>query len=121
VRSYVIVQLKSLGYKTIAASNAAEALAIAEAGAEFDLLFTDIVMPGKMNGQQLAEQITLQRPSLRVLFTSGYTNNTIVRHGRLVPDVLLLTKPYRRAELARMLRLSLDAPVAVPPSQPATL
>jgi PAS domain S-box-containing protein len=114
VRDYVIVQLKSLGYKTIAASHAAEALAIAEAGAEFDLLFTDIVMPGKMNGQQLAERIALQRPSLRVLFTSGYTNNTIVRYGRLMPDVLLLTKPYRRAELARMLRLSLDAPLAVP-------
>jgi YesN/AraC family two-component response regulator len=81
------------------------------------LLFTDVAMPGKMNGQQLAERIALQRPSLRVLFTSGYTNNTIVRHGRLVPDVLLLTKPHRRAELARMLRLSLDAPLAVP-SQP---
>jgi PAS domain S-box-containing protein len=114
VRGFVILQLESLGYKTISASNAAEALAIVEAGAEFDLLFTDIVMPGKMNGQQLAERIALQRPSLRVLFTSGYTNNTIVRHGRVVPDVLLLTKPYRKAELARMLRLSLDAPLAVP-------
>jgi len=119
VRGYVIIQLESLGYKTIAASNAAEALAIVEAGTKFDLLFTDIVMPGKMNGQELAERIAVQRPSLRVLFTSGYTDNTIVRHGRLVPDVRLLTKPYRRAELARMLRLSLDAPLAIPSAPPA--
>jgi CheY-like chemotaxis protein len=84
------------------------------------LLFTDIVMPGKMNGQQFAERIALQGPSLRVLFTSGCTNNTIVRHGRVVSDVLLLTKPYRRAELARMLRLSLDAPLAVPSRPTAT-
>jgi hypothetical protein len=55
-----------------------------------------------------------------VLFTSGCTNNTIVRHGRVVSDVLLLTKPYRRAELARMLRLSLDAPLAVPSRPTAT-
>jgi PAS domain S-box-containing protein len=114
VRAYVIVQLESLGYKVLAASNAAEALAIAEAGTEFDLLFTDIVMPGKMNGKQLVERIRLQRPSLRVLYTSGYTDNTIIRHGRVAPDVLFLAKPYRRAELARMLRLSLDAAVAVP-------
>jgi PAS domain S-box-containing protein len=119
VRGYVIVQLESLGYKTIAASNAAEALAMVEAGVQFDLLFTDIVMPGKMNGQQLAEQIALRRPLLKVLFTSGYANNTIVRHGRLVPDVRLLTKPYRRAELARMLRLSLDSPLAIPSAPPA--
>src|SRR6266851_2048640 len=68
VRVYVVAQLESLGYKAIAASNAAEALAIADGGAEFDLLFTDIVMPGKMNGKQLAERMRLRRPSLRVLF-----------------------------------------------------
>jgi len=111
VRGYVIAELESLGYKAIATSNAVEALAIVDGGAEFDLLFTDIVMPGQMNGKQLAEAVRLQRPSLRVLFTSGYTYNTIIRHGRVVPDVHLLRKPYRRAELARMLRLSLDTPV----------
>ena len=72
-----------------------------------------------MNGQQLAEQVALRRPLLKVLFTSGYVNNTIVRHGRLVPDVRLLAKPYRRAELARMLRLSLDLPSAIPSAPPA--
>ena len=108
VRASVIAQLQSLGYNVLVASNAAEALAIADAGAEFDLLFTDIVMPGKLNGRQLAEVMALQRPSLRVLFTSGYTYDALTRHGQVSSDIRLLVKPYRRAELARMLRLCLD-------------
>jgi PAS domain S-box-containing protein len=111
VRVYAIAQLESLGYKVLVASNAAEALAIADTGAEFDLLFTDIVMPGKLNGRQLAEAMALQRSSLRVLFTSGYTYHALTRHGRVAPDIRLLVKPYRRAELARMLRLCLDPSV----------
>jgi CheY-like chemotaxis protein len=120
VRAYVIAQLESLGYKAIAASNAAEALAIADGGAEFDLLFTDVVMPGRMNGKQLAERMRLRRPSLRVLFTSGYTDHTIIRDGRIMRDVFFLSKPYRRPQLARMVRRSLDAPPVafVHPSQP---
>jgi PAS domain S-box-containing protein len=110
VRTYVIGQLESLGYKVMGASNAAEALAIADGGAEFDLLFTDIVMPGRMNGKQLAERMRLRRPALRVLFTSGYTDHTIIRDGRIVRDVFFLPKPYRRPQLARMVRRSLDAP-----------
>jgi PAS domain S-box-containing protein len=113
VRSNVATQLESLGYTAITASNAAEALAIADGGAEFDLLFTDIVMPGKMNGKQLAERMRLRWPSLRVLLTSGYTDHTIIRDGRLVPDFFFLPKPYRRPQLARMLRRCLDAPVVV--------
>src|SRR6266566_4074204 len=120
VRAYVIAQLESLGYKAIAASNAAEALAIADGGAEFDLLFTDIVMPGKMNGKQLAERMRLRWPSLRVLLTSGYTDHTIIRDGRLVPDFFFLPKPYRRPQLARMLRRCLDAPIVVATSPPRT-
>jgi PAS domain S-box-containing protein len=121
VRAYVVAQLESLGYKVMAASNAAEALAIADGGADFDLLFTDIVMPGKMNGKRLAERMRLRRPSLRVLFTSGYTDHTIIRDGRILRDVFFLSKPYRRPQLARMVRRSLDAPpVAFVPSQPKT-
>jgi CheY-like chemotaxis protein len=108
VRAYATAQLKSLGYTVLVASNAAEALAIADAGAGFDLLFTDIVMPGKMNGRHLAEAMGLRRPSLKVLFTSGYTYGALAQHGRVAAGVRLLVKPYRRAELARMLRLSLD-------------
>jgi PAS domain S-box-containing protein len=121
VRTYVVAQLESLGYKVLAASNAAEAVAIVDGGADFDLLFTDLVMPGKMNGKQLAERMRLRRPSLRVLFTSGYTDHTIIRDGRIMRDVFFLPKPYRRPQLARMVRRSLDAPpVAYVPGQDIT-
>jgi PAS domain S-box-containing protein len=107
VRNYVITQLHALGYATLAAGNAAEALAIVDAGAEFDLLFTDAIMPGTMNGRQLADAIRKHRPTLKTLFTSGYTENAIIHHGRLDPGVLLLAKPYRRSDLARMIRKAL--------------
>jgi FixJ family two-component response regulator len=60
-------------------------------------------MPGKINGRQLAEELTKRRTSLKVLFTSGYTENALIHHGRLDPGVLLLAKPYRKQELARTL------------------
>ena len=108
VRTSVLAQLRSLGYKTLIAADAAEALAIVEGGAACDLLFTDVVMPGQMNGRQLAEEVARHRPSLKVLFTSGYAQDAISHHGRLDPGVLLLSKPYRRGDLARMLRLTLE-------------
>ncbi|TWA98612.1 ATP-binding protein [Bradyrhizobium stylosanthis] len=111
VRQYVTVQLESLGYKVIPAANAAEALAVAAEGKTFDLLFTDIVMAGGMNGRELAEQMVAARPSLRVLFTSGYAYDSLHAQGRATLDAPLLTKPYRKAELARMLRRSLDTAV----------
>ena len=66
-------------------------------------------MPGAMNGRQLAEEAVKRRPSLKVLYTSGYTENAIVHHGRLDFGVLLLAKPYRKSELARMIRLALGS------------
>jgi CheY-like chemotaxis protein len=107
VRSYVDTQLQSLGYKTLSAANGVEALAIADAGAAFDLLFTDVIMPGRLNGRQLAAEMAQRRPGLKVLFTSGYTENAIIHHGRLDSGVLLLAKPYRKLDLARMLRIAL--------------
>jgi CheY-like chemotaxis protein len=104
VRNYVIAQLNSLGYATLAAASAAEALALVEGGARFDLLFTDVIMPGGMNGRQLADALTRRWPSLRVLYTSGYTENAIVHHGRLDPGVALLNKPYRKTDLAQKIR-----------------
>jgi PAS domain S-box-containing protein len=104
----VTVQLKSLGYKPMTAVNAQEALAIFDSGARFDLLFTDVIMPGKMNGRALAEEIAKRRSPLKVLFTSGYTENAIIHHGRLDPGVFLLPKPYRKSDLARMVRRALD-------------
>jgi CheY-like chemotaxis protein len=114
VRTYVTARLKNLGYQTLEAGNAAEAIAIADSGAEFDLLFTDVIMSGTMNGRQLADEMARRRPGIKLLFTSGYTENAIVHHGRLDPGVLLLAKPYRNAELARMVRCALSAEAAPP-------
>ena len=108
VRTYVIAQLESLGYTTIAAENGAAALAIVDAGTEFDLLFTDVIMPGGMNGSQLAAAVLARRPRIKALFTSGYTENAIVHHGRLDEGVLLLAKPYRKSDLAQIVRTALD-------------
>jgi CheY-like chemotaxis protein len=107
VRKYVMTQIASLGYATLQAANAAEALKIIDDGGPIDLLFTDVIMPGGMNGRQLADEAVRRRPRLKTLFTSGYTENAILHHGRLDPGVLLLAKPYRKPELARMLRVAL--------------
>jgi PAS domain S-box-containing protein len=106
VRDYVLTQLHSLGYVTLDAANATEALAIANAGHPFDLLFTDVIMPG-INGRQLANEIARIKPGLKVLFTSGYTENAIIHHGRLDEGVLLLAKPYRKSDMAIMIRKAL--------------
>ncbi|NUR14215.1 MAG: PAS domain S-box protein, partial [Bradyrhizobium sp.] len=107
VRQYVVTQIKSLGYAALEAANAAEALTIIDADKSIDLLFTDVIMPGAMNGRQLADEAVRRRPDLKTLFTSGYTENAIVHHGRLDSGVLLLAKPYRKSELAKMLRTAL--------------
>ena len=106
VRRYVVTQIQSLGYTTLEAANATDALKILDTAA-IDLLFTDVIMPGSMNGRQLVEEALRRQPSLKTLYTSGYTENAIVHHGRLDSGVLLLAKPYRKSELARMLRLAL--------------
>src|SRR5258708_39586568 len=107
VRRYVTTQIESLGYTTLEASNAAEALNIVDTAGMIDLLFTDVIMPGTLNGRQLVDEALNRRPTLKTLFTSGYTENAIVHHGRLDSGVLLLAKPYRKSELARMIRLAL--------------
>jgi signal transduction histidine kinase len=109
VRGSVIAQLHSLGYSTLSAADGAEALALVDSGAPFDLVFTDVIMPGGINGRQLSEAIAQRIPGVKVLYTSGYTENAIVHHGRLDPGVALLNKPYRKADLARKVREVLDA------------
>jgi CheY-like chemotaxis protein len=113
VRQYVVAQVASLGYTTLEASNGTEALKIIDDGADVDLLFTDVIMPGAMNGRQLVDEALKRRPSLRTLFTSGYTENAILHHGRLDEGVLLLAKPYRKPELARMLRIALESEMSL--------
>ena len=108
VRQYVVAQVASLGYTTLEAPNAAEALKIIDRE-DVDLLFTDVIMPGAMNGRQLVDEALKHRPQLKTLFTSGYTENAILHHGRLDEGVLLLAKPYRKPELARMLRVALES------------
>ncbi|HAD31858.1 MAG TPA: hybrid sensor histidine kinase/response regulator, partial [Methylophaga sp.] len=108
VRNYVISQLEFMGYKVISASNGSEAMEIIQSDADFDLLFTDVVMPGGMSGRELSDKAQRIRPQLKVLFTSGYTENSIVHHGRLDPGVMLLSKPYSRDELTTKIRKSLQ-------------
>jgi PAS domain S-box-containing protein len=108
VREHATAQLQVLGYKVVAVRNGAAAVQALQGIADFDLLFTDVVMPGGINGPQLAVQAKKIRPDLPVLFTSGYTENAIMHHGRLDAGVQLLNKPYRVEELARKVRLVLD-------------
>jgi PAS domain S-box-containing protein len=108
VEKYVTAEVERLGYTVLFARNAADALAMIDDGVQFDLLFTDVMMPGLMNGRQLAEEAAKRRSPLGVLFTSGYTENAMMHQGRLEPGVHLLAKPYRRSELARMIRVALD-------------
>lgn len=104
VRMHVEGLLKGLGYRVTTAADGREALVLLEGEGRFDLLFTDVVMPGGISGRQLADHAARLRPDLPVLFTSGYTENSIVHHGRLDPGVELLQKPYRRQQLAAKLR-----------------
>jgi PAS domain S-box-containing protein len=107
VRRYAQELLEGLGYRVLEASSGAQALRILKEVERVDLLFTDVVMPG-MSGRQLADQAQALLPDLQVLFTSGYTENAIVHHGRLDPGVQLLSKPYRREDLARRIREMLN-------------
>lgn len=104
VRKYVTTQISALGYQVFEASNGVSALEIFEQGKKVDLLFTDVVMPGGLGGRELAEAACKIQPSLKVLYTSGYTENSIVHQGRLDPGIKLLNKPYRREQLAAKLR-----------------
>ena len=108
VRRYVYDRLGHLGYRVIVAENGAEALDVVRSGVEIDLLFTDLVMP-VMDGRTLADEASKVRPGLRVLFTSGYTENTITHKDRLQPGVPLLMKPYAFAGLASKIRDVLDS------------
>ena len=123
VRNFVTTQLGSLGYRTIAAADGPSALASVGGGEKFDLLFTDVILPNGMTGRQLADEMGKRRPGIKVLYTSGYTDNAIVHQGRLDADVLMLSKPYRKSQLAKMIRQALGSggvktasPAAPPPA-----
>jgi PAS domain S-box-containing protein len=107
VRSAVVEMVEDLGYAVEEAANPDDAVEILKTK-PIDLLFTDVVMPGTMKSTELAELARKLRPGIKVLFTSGYSENAIVHHGRLDAGVQLITKPYKRDQLARRLRLMLD-------------
>jgi PAS domain S-box-containing protein len=105
----VTAQLKSLGYTVVNASNGLEAIDALKCTNDFDLLFTDIMMPGGMNGRQLADRAHELYPTLAVLFSSGFAQWAIVNHGRLDPSTQILPKPFRIGDLARKIRQVLDS------------
>jgi PAS domain S-box-containing protein len=109
VRAHTTGALRELGYAVLEAAHGRMALEILEAHPEVDLLFTDVGLPGGMNGRQLAEAARRLRPNLKVLFTTGYARNAIIHDGRLDPGVQLLTKPFTFAGLSHKLRDMLDA------------
>ena len=109
VRTYSSESLRELGYTVLEAQNARTALQMLDRHPEVAVIFTDIGLPGGMNGRQLCEEARKLRPTLKVLFTSGYARNAIVHDGRLDPGVELLTKPFTQAALGEKLRDIIDA------------
>ncbi len=104
VRATVVEMLGQLGYTVLKARDAQSALTVVESGIPIDVLFTDVVMPGPLRSADLARKAKERLPDLAVLFTSGYTENSIVHDGRLDAGVELLSKPYTREALARRIR-----------------
>ena len=107
VRDYAASALGELGYRVLEAEDGQQALHLLATAPRVDLLFTDVVLRGGLNGRQLADKMLATR-EVPVLFTTGYTRNAIVHHGRLDADVSLLNKPYTQQDLARMVRQLLD-------------
>jgi PAS domain S-box-containing protein len=108
LRGYTVESLSELGYRVLEAGNGAEALKCLGEH-KVDLLFTDVVMPGGFNGRQLADEAVRRHPKLKVLFTTGYTRDAIVHHGRLDAGVQLVGKPFSLDELAVKVRALLDS------------
>ena len=107
VRSSVILRVQALGYSVVAAVNGIDALQKLRSNPDIDLLFTDIVMPGGMSGWELADLARQVRPGLPILFSSGYALEALIDQGRAHAQSIILTKPYRKTELARRLREAL--------------
>ncbi|MCL6250572.1 PAS domain S-box protein [Altererythrobacter sp. KTW20L] len=108
VRATVVELLSELGYRVLRATDAASGLAIVESGIPIDMIFTDVVMPGPLQSRDMARRAQERIPGLAVLFTSGYTENSIVHGGRLDDDVDFLSKPYTRETLAHRVRACLE-------------
>ncbi len=108
VQRYATSTLLAAGCTVTAVATGPDAIAVLERDESFDLLFTDVVLPGGMSGIELARRARTLRPDLRVLLTSGYPEDVFAAHGPLEDGLPLLRKPYRRADLAAALRTALD-------------
>jgi hypothetical protein len=109
VRHLVCNLLSALGYRILAASCGKAALTILDAEPDVDMLFTDVVLPGGMNGPEIARQAQLRRIGLKVLYTSGYTGNAIQQLEAMGSEIRLISKPYAIEDLAQTVRDTLDA------------
>lgn len=103
VRQFSVECLADLGYAVLEAGDGATALRLLDQHPEVVVLFTDVILPGGMNGRHLADEACRRRPGLAVLFTTGYTQNAIVHNGMLDPGVDMIGKPFTQAEVARKL------------------
>ena len=110
VRLLAVALLSSLGYQIMEAATGAAALEQLGSTSKVDILLTDVVLRGGMNGRELASVVERRAPGTKVLFMSGYTADAIVHHGRLDTGAELLPKPFRKADLARAMRKVLDSP-----------
>jgi two-component system NtrC family sensor kinase len=108
VSRLAVEALEERGYRVIAAGDGPSALRLFEDAQHIDLLLTDVILPGGMNGRQLSDEVRRRRPSIKVLYVTGYTRNAIIHHGRLDPDIELLTKPFTADALTRKIRQMLD-------------
>ena len=109
VRASVVRQLQRLGYTVSQAPDGAVGVAAFEAATQpYDLLLTDVIMPGPLNGKALADEVARRWPKTRVLFMSGYSEDVITHHGRLDAGVRLLSKPFRMTDLATTIREAFD-------------
>jgi CheY-like chemotaxis protein len=111
VRASSVESLRELGYRVLEAPNGVAALSVLEREPAVRLLFTDVGLPGGMNGRQLADEARRRRPELQMLFTTGYARNALVHHGRLDPGVELIVKPFTYAALAAKIRALLEPDV----------
>ncbi len=110
VRQLVAAMLKQRGYNVLEAAAPLEAIELSKQhGGPIQMLLTDVVMP-QMSGRQLAEQLLPQRPEMRALYLSGYTENSVVHHGMLDPGIAFLGKPFSPETLAKKIREVLDRP-----------
>ncbi len=110
VRTLTMALLDELGYQALEAPDGAAALGLLKQEPHIDLLFTDVVLPGGILGDELARQAPDYHPSIRVMYMSGYTQDALIRQGNMDDDIVLLHKPFRKADLAQKLRQAIDRP-----------